>query len=368
MMTNVSKSSLFLTVAGFTAALALSGCDKGPAKSAESTASGRPVLVEPVKYAPESLARDFVATIRARVESDHGFRVSGKVVKRYVQAGARVKAGEPLALLDEKDLRLQKEQSEAEFAAAKMGLSQAEGDEKRALTLKKSGWVAQAAVDRARAVAEEARGRFHRAERAVELSRNALDYATLRADGDGVVTQTLIEPGQVVAAGQTAIRVARSGELEAAVSLPEDFATLADRGAATLTLWSNKSRTYRAKLRELSPSADPVTRTFAARYSILDPDPAVSLGMTATLSVAADGDQRLVSVPLSALYNQGSGPALWKVDNEGRLHLTPVKLIRYEANTALVTGGVVEGDKIVVIGVHKLDPAQKVRTISEDSR
>ena len=367
-MTTLRQSRSLIASTSLLAVLALAACDKGPEKSEASPANQRPVLVAPARYAAQSLARDFVATIRPRVESEQGFRVGGKVVKRYVEVGMRVKAGDPLALLDEKDLRLQKEQAEADFAAARMSLNQAEGDEKRALTLKKSGWVAQAAVDRARAGAEEARGRFRRAERAVELARNALDYATLRADGDGVVTQTLIEPGQVVAAGQTAIRVARSGEMEAAVSLPEDFAAQADKGVATLTLWSNKAKTYRAKLRELSPSADPATRTFAARYSILDADPAVALGMSATLSVAADAAQRVISVPLSALYNPGTGPALWKVDAGGRLLLTPVKLLRYEANAALVTGEVAEGDNIVVLGVHKLDPALKVRVISEDAR
>lgn len=366
-MTKSRGNPFWLVVTGFTAALVLSGCDRGPAKSEESAVSGRPVLVAPVKYAAQSLSRDFVAAIRPRVESDQGFRVAGKVVKRFVQMGARVKAGDPLALLDEKDLRLQKEQAEADFAAARMALTQAEGDEKRAMTLRKSGWVAQAAVDRARAGAEEARGRFRRAERGVDLSRNALDYATLRADGDGVVTQTLIEPGQVVAAGQTAVRVARSGELEAAVALPEDFAGFADKGVATLSLWSSKAKTYRAKLRELSPSADPVTRTFAARYSILDPDPAISLGMSATLTVAAPDAQLVAVVPLSALYNHGEGSALWKVDADGKLQLVPVKLLRYEANTALVTGGVAEGDKIVVLGVHKLDAGQKVRVISQES-
>lgn len=373
-MTNPPRSAtpfglrLLRAIAAVTLATILSGCDNSSGKSEESQATGRPVLVAPVKYASQFLSRDFVATIRPRVESDQGFRVSGKVVKRFVEVGKQVKAGDPLALLDEKDLRLQKEQAEADFAAAKMALVQGEGDEKRAMTLRKSGWVAQAAVDRARASAEEARGRFRRAERGVELSRNALEYAMLRADADGVVTQTLIEPGQVVAPGQTAIRVARANEFEAAVSLPEDFAAVADKGVATLKLWSNKAKTYHAKLRELNPSADPATRTFAARYSVLDPDPAVALGMSATLTVAADGAQRVVSVPLSALYNQGSGPALWKVDGDGRLQLTPVKLVRYEANSALVTGGVAEGDNIVVLGVHKLDPAQKVRVISEDAR
>ena len=360
------RSSLCALAAVLTAALA--GCDgKGERAAQESEQSERPVLVAPARYAAQSQAREFVATIRPRVESDQGFRIAGKVVKRFVEVGQRVKAGDPIAALDEQDLRLQKEQSDAEFTAARVAQTQAVADERRAAELRAKGWTAQAALDRARAGGEEARGRFRRAERAVELARNALDYATLRAGADGVVTQTLVDPGQVVAAGQPAVRIAHAGELEAAVALPEAFAAAAGKGEATLTLWSKPGAVYRAKLRELSPAADPVTRTFAARFSILNPDAAVALGMSATLHISASDAQPVVSVPLSAIYNQGAGPSLWKVDGEGNLQLVPVTLVRLEADAALVAGGVKDGDNIVVLGVHKLDPNTKVRVISRQS-
>lgn len=357
---------VFLVAAAFLAALALSACEKRQ-DEARDAQNDRPVLVTQPRVAAQSQAREFVATIRPRVESDLGFRVGGKVVKRFVQAGQKVRAGEPLAALDENDFRLQKEQAEAELAAAKMVVAQALGDEKRALALRKNGWTTDATLDRIRAAAQEARGRQLRAERALELSHNSLDYAVLKADGDGVVTQTLVEPGQVVAAGQTAIHLAHSDELEAAVALPEDFAPLADKGAATLTLWSNKTKTYHAKLRELSPSADAATRTFAARYSILDADAAVALGISATLSIAAGGPETVMSVPLSALFSQGEGSAVWKVDAEGRLHLAPVKLVRFDSDAALVSGGLSASDQIVVLGVHKLEAGRKVRVMTRQS-
>ncbi|WP_442754640.1 efflux RND transporter periplasmic adaptor subunit [Methylocystis sp. JAN1] len=356
---------VLLTCAVFMATLPLGACGEKQQDQTDDAPLDRPVLVSHPRIAAQSQPREFAATIRPRVESDLGFRVAGKVVKRFVQTGQKVKDGEPLAALDENDLKLQKEQAEAELSAAKMAMAQTQGDEKRALALRKNGWTTDATLDRIKAAAQEARGRQQRAERALEMARNSLDYATLRADGDGVVTQTLVEPGQVVAAGQTAIRLAHSGELEAAVALPEDFAPRADKGAATLTLWANKAKTYQAKLRELSPSADPATRTFAARYSILDPDPAVSLGMSATLSIAAPGAERIMSVPLSALYNQGDGPAVWKVGADGRLKLTPVKLVRYDSDTALVSGGLTARDQIVVLGVHKLEAGRKVRVITK---
>jgi len=348
------------------AALGLSGCGKRQEEN-QAAQDDRPVLVTQPRVAAQSQGRDFAATIRPRVESDLGFRVAGKVVKRFVQAGQKVKVGDPLAALDENDFRLQREQAEAELAAAKMVVAQATGDEKRALALRKNGWTTDATLDRIRAAAQEARGRQQRAERALELSRNSLDYATLRADGDGVVTQTLIEPGQVVAAGQTAIRLAHSGELEAAVSLPEDFARIADKGVATLTLWSDRRKAYHAKLRELSPSADVATRTFAARYSIVDADAALALGMSATLSISAAGREAVMSVPLSALYNQGSGPSVWKVDADGRLELAPVKLVRLDSDTALVTGALSPADQIVMLGVHKLQAGHKVRVMTRQT-
>jgi RND family efflux transporter MFP subunit len=357
--------TLSLTL-GIAAALTLAACERR-SQEADASKYDRPVLVTQPRLATQSQAREFVATIRPRVESDLGFRVAGKVVKRFVQTGQKVKAGEALAALDENDFRLQKEQAEAELAAARMVVAQALGDEKRALALRKNGWTTDATLDRIRAAAQEARGRQQRAERALELARNSLDYATLRADGDGVVTQALVEPGQVLAAGQTAIRLAHSGELEAAVALPEDYAPLADKGEATLTLWSNKGKTYRARLRELSPSADSASRTFAARYSILNPDAAVVLGMSATLSIAAGGPETVMSVPLSALYNQGAGPAVWKVDADDRLQLAPVKLVRFDSDTALVSGGLSAGDRIVMLGVHKLEAGHKVRVMTRQS-
>jgi RND family efflux transporter MFP subunit len=343
----------------FTLAVLLAGCGKS-----EETARrepDRPVLVQPAHLLHRGQARDFVATIRPKVEADQGFRVSGKVVKRLVQTGARVNEGDILALLDERDLRLQKEQAEAELAAAKMALAQAAGDEQRTLTLHKDGWTAPAAVDRVRAVAQEARGRVLRAERAVELSRNSLAYATLRADSNGVVTQTLVEPGQVVAAGQTAIRIARAGEFEAAVSLPEDFVAQADTGEARVILWSKPDKAYRAKLRELSPTADATTRTFSARYTILDPDAAISLGMSAMLDITTPGARPMARLPLSALFNQGQGPSVWTIDADSRLKLLPVEVVRYESDAVVVTG-VREGEPIVVLGAHKLEVGRKVRT------
>jgi RND family efflux transporter MFP subunit len=355
---------LLISVTLVPLALGLGGCD-GKSNGAENAGQVRPVLVAPVHYALQSQQREFVASIRPRIESDLGFRVAGKVVKRHVEVGQWVRAGDVLAALDDSDLTLQKEQADAEYAASNVALAQAAADETRAVKLKKDGWTAQANLDRARAAAQEARGRNQRALRAVELAKNSLDYAVLRADADGVVTATSVEPGQVVAAGAPAVRIARAGELEAAVALPETYGKEAGEGEARLFLWSNPKKTYRAKLRELSPSADPVTRNFAARFSVLEPDAAIALGMSATLTIASANAAPSISVPLSALFNQGQGPTLWRVTADGRLDPTPVTVQRLEANAALVSGALKEGDNIVVLGVHKLDAGQKVRVVPQ---
>jgi RND family efflux transporter MFP subunit len=340
----------------------LCGCDE-KTKGGEDHAAGRPVLTMAVHYALRSQAREFVASIRPRVESDLGFRVTGKVVKRFVEVGQRVKAGATLATLDDTDLKLQKEQADAEYATSNVALMQTAADETRAIKLKKDGWTAQAALDRTRAVAQEARGRNQRAARAVELAKNSLDYAVLRADTDGVVTQTSIEPGQVIAAGAPAVRIARAGEMEAAVALPEAYASAAGGGEANLFLWSNPGKIYRAKLRELSPSADLATRNFAARFSILDADAAISLGMSATLRIASADAAPEIGVPLSALFNKGQGASLWRVGADGRLEQTPVTVLRYEANAAIVFGPLEEGENIVILGAQKLDGGAKVRAV-----
>src|SRR3981081_2701405 len=172
-------------------AIALTGCNE---LAAEKLAPTRPVLVATVHYEPESPERSFVGTIKPRIETDMGFRVPGKVARRLVEVGQTVDVGQPLATLDEVDLKLQAEQAEAEFRAATGVLAQAGAAEQRAKDLRAKGWTTDAQLDTARAAADEARARLNRAERSVELTKISLSYANLVADSRGVVTATLVEP------------------------------------------------------------------------------------------------------------------------------------------------------------------------------
>lgn len=364
MLVQSALSSYFRLLTGVLLAasvIALTGCKEA---TAEKPAPGRPVLVATVKYEAASPERSFVGTIRPRIETDMGFRVPGKVAKRLVEVGQTVDVGQPLAVLDEVDLKLQAEQAQAEFSAATGVLAQAAAAEQRAKDLRAKGWTTDAQMDAARAGADEARARLNRAERQVELTRNSLSYATLAANARGVVTASLIEPGQVVAAGQSAIRVARFAEKEAVVAIPETLVGRAKEGVASVTLWSEPDKKYAARLREIAPSADPATRTYLAKFSLPDAGDGVSLGMTATLTLADRATERVARLPLSALYNQGSSPSLYVVDDTGNIALKPVTVRAYESESVVIAAGVKEGDKVVALGVQKLDPAQKVRVVS----
>src|ERR1700681_2145820 len=357
-------ASYYRLIAGASIALlafTLVGCNEIAAQKADP---GRPVLVAIVHYEPESPERSFVGTIKPRIETDMGFRVPGKVAKRLVEVGQTVDVGQPLATLDEVDLKLQAEQADAEFHAATGVLAQAAAAETRAKDLRAKGWTTDAQLDQSKAAGDEARARLNRAERSVELTKNSLSYATLVADTRGVVTATLIDAGQVVASGQTAIRVARFAEKEAVVSIPETLVGRAKDGVATVTLWSEPNKKYVAKLREVAPSADPATRTYLAKFSLPGAGESVSLGMTATLTLADPLTERVARVPLSALFNEGGDPSLYVVDDKGEVALKPVAVKSYETNNVVISGGVDEGAKIVVLGVQKLDPAQKIRVVS----
>jgi RND family efflux transporter MFP subunit len=342
-------------------AAALSGCTEGKGEAAKPP-EPRAVVVQTVSYEPRTATRSFVGVVRPRVESDLAFRVPGKVAERLVQAGDRVKAGQPLARLDTIDLALQLEQAQAELGAAKASLISAEQEDRRIDQLRREGWSTASAAEKQKAVVEEARGRRNRAERAVSLAANSLAYATLSADADGIVTSTLVEPGQVVAQGAPALRLAKSDSQEAVAAIPEALIERVRSATARVSLWSDPSRTYEARLRELSPSADAATRTYQARFTILDPPQRLDFGMTATVTLADPEADRVARLPLSALYNQGNGPSVYVVDPaSGALTLKPVEVVGYESNEVLLRGGLAPGEMAVTLGVQKLDPAQRVR-------
>jgi RND family efflux transporter MFP subunit len=366
------KLALFATAA--TAAVAAIGgtamflAPTGASTTAPTPAAElRPVVVEVVRFAPRTPERSFAGIVRPRVESDLAFRVAGKVAERLVQQGDRVVAGQPLLRLDAVDFELSREQAEAEFRAATVNLDQSLAQERRTLELRRNGWTTDQIVERTQAQTAEARARLDRAQRQRELAANQLSYALLTADADGVVTATLAEPGQVVAAGTPVVRLARSGEREAVVAIPEMLVERVREGTATVSLWSRPDRRYDARLREFAAAADPATRTFQARFTIRDADEAVGIGMTATVTIAEAGGVAIARLPISALFDEGQGPKVWVVEASGALSPTPITVAGYDGRDVLIGAGLSEGARVVALGVQKLDAGQRVRIVETRS-
>jgi RND family efflux transporter MFP subunit len=353
-------SSLLQSLAALALLIVLAGCD---AQTAPLPKTGRPVQVQKVSFANESLSRDFVGVVRARYESDLSFRVAGKMIARRVNVGDHVRAGDVIAELDPQDLQLQAQSAEAEFAAATSNLDQAAADLKRYTTLKERGFASNADFDRKKAANDEAEGRIERARRSLDLARNQLAYTQLKADAAGVITATLAEPGQVVAIGQGVVRLARDGAKEALVALPETWLAEARKSKATVRLWTDRDKNYAARLRELSPQADTATRTYAARFDIEDADDSVAFGMTTTVTLSHASDERAARLPLSAILNRGKGPAVFLVGASDMLELRPVTVVSFTEEEAVVTSGINDGDKIVTLGVQKLEAGTKVRVV-----
>lgn len=316
----------------------------------------RPVLTSIVGANDERAAASYSGEVRSRFETPLGFRIPGKIAARLVDAGAKVKAGDVLARLDPADTALS-------AAAADAQLDLAAADLRRYRELRDRNFVSQAALD-----AKETGFKAARAQG--DLARNQSSYTVLRADQAGVVELVAAEVGQVVAAGQTVMRVVRTDTLEVAVVIPETrMPDLRLLKAAEVSLWADEQARYQGVLRELSPVADALTRTYAARVSILNPDARVQLGMTANVKFlrnnngATSGSRP--SVPLTAIFQQEGQPALWIVGADQTVSLRPVTVASYGESTAILESGAQAGERIVVAGVHKLNAGEKIKAVDQ---
>jgi RND family efflux transporter MFP subunit len=304
--------------------------------------------------------------VRARYEADLAFRVGGKVVSRHVELGDRVKVGQPLFRLDPEDYELALKAAEADLAAAEAEVEYATAEDARQQRLQDRKATATADVEKARAARDVAVGRRDRALKTLALAQNRLSYCTLAADADGVVTELPGEAGLVVAEGQPVARLARDGGLEAVVSLPENQVEAARSAIARVTLWSAPGVSFPAVLREVSPAADPLTRTYQARFSLPNADTGVELGMTATVHLTPAHSSRGFVLPLSSLLRQSDRPAVWVVGREaGRPTLTPVEVREYRQESVVIADGVKAGDLVVTAGVQKIDSGMVVRPWEE---
>ncbi|MCD0244906.1 efflux RND transporter periplasmic adaptor subunit [Xanthomonas melonis] len=309
-------------------------------------------------------ARSFSGTVAARVQSDLGFRVAGKVSERLVDAGQSVKRGQPLMRIDPVDLQLAARAQQDAVAAARARAQQAADDEARYRDLRGTGAISASAYDQIKAAADAAKAQLSAAQAQADVARNANRYSDLLADADGVVMETLVEPGQVVAAGQPVVRLAHAGPREAVIQLPE---TLRPKlgSVAQATLFGNAAVRVPATLRQLSESADRLTRTFEARYVLDGALGQAPLGTTVSLRVsdgAVSGPRAGVQVPLAALFDAGKGPGVWVIaGNPAKVSWRPVTVLGLEDDHANVAGTLARGERIVALGAHLLREGKQVR-------
>ncbi len=329
----------------------------------------RPARAMTVEYRDTTRSLVLAGTVVPRIESTLGFRVAGKIVKRAIDVGATVTPGELIAELDPADYRLAVDNARAALASAESDATRAKADHERYLALRGTSAFMPQTLDTRQAAAATAQARVDQAKSQLATAENNLAYTELRADAAGVVTAVQAEVGQVMAQGQGVVRVARTDELEILVGVPEQRLTIARRASdASFELWSDPGHRYAARLRELSPSADPLTRTYPARFSVTERPPFIGLGMTATLSFERPDAQRLAEVPLSAIFQQGTQPAVWVIDRStGVIALRPVTVARWTDDTAAISSGVEEGEMIATAGVHKLEAGQKVRPVQQQA-
>ncbi|MBP5957336.1 efflux RND transporter periplasmic adaptor subunit [Pseudomonas anatoliensis] len=327
----------------------------------------RPAMVvqpEPSAQAMES----YPGEVRARYEPDLAFRIGGKVSRRLVDEGQRVKADQPLAELDPQDVRLQLEATRAQVSAAEANLNLVRAERDRYKTLMDRQMVSRSAYDNAENLYRSGEARLKQIKAEFNVSTNQASYAVLRAPQDGVVAKRSVEVGQVVAAGQTVFTLATDGEREVLIGLPEQsFGRFKVGQPVTVELWTQQNQRFAGQIRELSPSADPKSRTFAARISFTSGKVPAELGQSARVFVQS-ADAVSLSVPLSALTAENGATYVWVVGANNTLKKTPVRVGPFGEKVVPVLEGLNASDWVVAAGVHVLLEGQQVRPVDRSNR
>lgn len=352
---------LSLYSVGVVALLAIGGCAKVDVK---------PEAVRPVRtttVAPKNGdVLSFAGEVKPRYETRLAFRVSGQIVERRIEVGSVVARGQILAVLDAKDLKLAESAANAQLAQAETQATLAEADFRRYTELRAKNFISQAEFERREAQVKQAREAAAASRAENERLRNQVGYGSLVAPHAGVITAIEAETGQVVAAGQPVARIARQEEREIAFSVPEHLLQSMRAGKdIEVRLWSKPDVAFPAKLRELSPVADPATRTYPARVAIVKGDRELALGMSAEVRVRTNHIES-IRVPLSAVFHQLGQPAVWIVEGEPlAVRLVSIKTGAVYGDTVEVTAGLERGQTVVTAGVHMLSAGQKVRLLDD---
>lgn len=332
--------------------------------SAATDPRGAPILVKIARATGvHDTNRSFTGSIAARVQSDLGFRVPGKIIKRFVDVGQQVEAGQPLMQLDETDLRLALTAKRNAVAAARAAFIQTQADEKRYAALVKSGIAAsRQRYEQVRAARDTAKAQLAAAQADAEVAENEATYSTLLADADGTVVTTLGEPGQVVVAGQTVVQLAHAGPREAVIALPETIHPEIGSMAGA-SIYGQNEKQWAARLRQISDAADPLTRTYEARYVLEGEAASAPLGATVTVTIPNHNQQSGVVVPIGAILDDGRRTGVWTVAKDSAsVQFAPVQIQKLGEETAIVSG-IGEGETIVALGAHLLKEGTTIRTV-----
>ncbi|QXH41894.1 efflux RND transporter periplasmic adaptor subunit [Pseudomonas sessilinigenes] len=327
----------------------------------------RPAMV--VQPEPSARALDsYPGEVRARYEPDLAFRIGGKVSRRLVEEGERVKANQPLAELDPQDVRLQLEATRAQVTAASANLDLVRAERDRYKALLERQMVSRSQYDNAENLYRSGEARLKQIKAEFDVANNQAGYAVLRAPQDGVVAKRAVEVGQVVAAGQTVFTLATDGEREVLISFPEqNFGRFKIGQPVSVELWTQPGQRFDGQIRELSPAADPRSRTFAARIAFNTGKVPAELGQSARVFVQS-GEQVSLSVPLSALTAEGGATYVWRIDANNTLHKTPVRVGAFNEKTVPVLEGLSPSDWVVAAGVHVLHEGLQVRPVDRSNR
>lgn len=336
--------------------LALAACSQ----SEPDPRTEPPMVRTMAPLAAQGATRECTGIVAARVQSDLGFRVAGKITERLVNAGDVVRRGQPLMRLDITDLALATQASNRNVEAARAAAQQTAADERRLRDLVAAGAISASAYDKAKAAADAADAQLSAAQAQAGIARNGTAYGVLLADADGTVVETLAEPGQVVAAGQVVVRVARSGPREALVQLPEDLRPAIGSTAAARTYDGGSGA---ASLRQLSDAASPAARTFEARYVLNGSAARAPLGGTVTITLDAGRAGAAAEVPLGAIHDAGHGPGVWllRAGKQQTVTWRPVRIVALGEETARLATGFQPSDRIVAVGAHLLHEGEAVR-------
>ncbi|MBV4484604.1 efflux RND transporter periplasmic adaptor subunit [Pseudomonas sp. SWRI153] len=346
--------------------LTLAAC--GDSSTVQDPRTQAPFVRSAAVQPAEQGSRSFTGVVAARVQGDLGFRVSGKVLERLVDTGQTVKRGQPLMRLDPIDLGLQARAQQEAVTAARARAKQTANDEARNRVLVAAGAISASAYDQFKAADDAAKAQLSAAVAQADVARNASGYAVLAADADGVVVETLVEPGQVVSPGQPVVRLARAGQREAIVHLPETLRPAAG-STAQAKLYGDTSGAVTAKLRLLSDSADRTTRTFEARYVLEGKLANAPIGSTVTVDIAhGSAPQQALKVPIAAVYDSGRGPGVWAIaGTPAKVTWRPVEILGLSDDSARVVGELSIGEQIIALGAHLLRDGEEVRLLARDA-